>query len=150
MTRKIVQRSPNVGIGIRLQPLVPEVKIPEPEPEPPPPPSFFITVSDFEGSPDGGSIAVPHLVTFSVGLPTEERYKFSILDTTTSESEYAIAALTNDDLDNGVTIDGDEFVVPASTFSFTVTVNITFTFLLIVQYQLQVVRSFGTGKVQII
>lgn len=147
MTRKIVQRSPNVGIGIKLQPLTPVaavVVVPTPEPE-----HFCISVSDAEEAASIDPVVIlVHYVTFTVPLTVDATWDIAVVNVVVNgelTDGVDVGEITSADLSNGVVKDsGSTIVVPAGVSAFTVTLTVNAAYRN-VTYQLNVRREFGLG-----
>lgn len=114
----VIQRTPNLGIGIRLQPLTPAVakaEVPEPATT-----DTLIIVSTGTSTPSGAPIV--HTVLLSKTFDTPKNYSWTTYDTTAMAGiDYAVP--TDADLSDGVTTVAGELIVPAGVSSFTMTVG---------------------------
>lgn len=135
----IVQRSPNVGIGIRLQPLVPEVKAPEPTAPPELP--LVVRITDVNNGTSGGTISSVQTVTFSQAFESDKIYRYTLENVTVDASVFVVDSV---DFSNGVFIAGaDSINVPAGVSEFEVTVTITSTLAGEIRLQVQIINVFG-------
>lgn len=135
----IVQRSPNVGIGIRLQPLVPEVKIPEPTAPPELP--LVVLITDVNNGTSGGTINSVQTVTFSQAFESDKIYRYTLENVTVDASVFVVDSV---DFSNGVFIAGADIInVPAGVSEFEVTVTITSTLAGEIRLQVQIINVFG-------
>ncbi len=117
MNRKIVQRSPDLGIGIKMKRLVPVV-----EKSAAPSTDVLIAVS----SASAFSILepfVPHVVTVSQAYDTEKIYNWNIIDIT-AQFGVDYTNPTNADVSDGVTCEGGLLTVPAGVSSFTLNIPV--------------------------
>lgn len=144
MKIRVVQRSPNVSIGVKLQPLVPAVVTPPPVEIP-----FFISVSSASGgSPGGEAVSLVHTVTLSKPSTLASFYEFSMTDISLADAgEYVIEPLTSADLSGGVTVSGAVLIVPPGVDSFTITVTVTLGIFIGVRYLLKVLETLALGEI---
>ena len=146
MNRKIVQRSPDLGIGIRMKKLGAPVPTPEPE-------HFCISVSDAEESAFIDPVVIlVHYVTFTVPLTVDETWDIAVVNVVVNgelTDGVDVGGITSADLSNGVAKDSwSTIVVPAGVSAFTVRVTVNADYRN-VTYQLNVRREFGLGHAAI-
>lgn len=135
----IVQRSPNVGIGIRLQALAPEVKAPEPTAPPELP--LVVLITDVNNGTSGGTISSVQTVTFSQAFESDKIYRYTLENVTVDASVFVVDSV---DFSNGVFIAGADIInVPAGVSEFEVTVTITSTLAGEIRLQVQIINVFG-------
>lgn len=119
---RIIQRSPDLGLGIRLQRLLPEVK--------PPTTAVVIPVEDVteaiiavETAWGGYRSTLVHRVALSKSFDTDKTYTFKLVGVTAVPDVDYVSTLTDADFSNEVTYSSGTITVPAGVVTFAITIT---------------------------
>ena len=117
----IVQRSPDLGINIRLQRLAEAAPVAAPVTPPLPPTGLFIAAVSFANASVYGP-TLDHYITLSRVFDVPKTYTLVLLNDTAVAGVDFDGDLTDANFSNGVTFSAGEITVPAGVDAFSLTV----------------------------